>query len=183
LVTAAAASCIIFLFVNQNPFTNYRRNLPHWRWTSATYFVTWRLHRCQRRLTGAERDIMTDALQHFDHYRYSLLAFVVMDDHVHVLLAPTDGCPLARITQGWKSYVAHRLCSESGRLAPVWQEESYDRVVRDEDELMATARYVFNNPRRRWPGVHRYTWMGGWLAESVEAAVPAARAGETPTPT
>src|SRR5438067_1612913 len=65
-----------------------RRRLPHLRAFGATYFVTWRLAHGQPDLTHAERAIVAAAIRHFDGTRYALAAFVVMNDHVHVVVHP-----------------------------------------------------------------------------------------------
>ena len=114
---------------------------------------------------------MTAALRYFDRDRYELLSFVVMDDHVHVLLTPADAYRLAQLTHGWKSYSAHRLCTEHGRLAPVWQAESYDHLVRDDRALRETAQYIIANPERRWPWMTEYPWLGGRLIEGPADSV------------
>jgi REP element-mobilizing transposase RayT len=64
----------------------YRRTLPHWRKQAATYFVTWRIARGQKELSGEERTVVMNAIRHFDGNRYDLDVFVVMNDHVHVIL-------------------------------------------------------------------------------------------------
>ena len=137
----------------------FRRHLPHWHLDGATYFVTWCLHHEQPCLGPHERTLVCDALRHFDGTRYDLHASVVMDDHVHVVARPLYRRPLSGILQNWKSYTAHRLTADFERRAPVWQDESYDRVVRDERELGKVLEYVRDNPRRRWPGVDRYPWI------------------------
>ena len=71
-------------------FYVYRRNLPHWRLKGALYFVTWRVHRSQSILQPGEGDIVVSALWYFEGSRYELHAYVVMDDHVHVIVWPND---------------------------------------------------------------------------------------------
>jgi REP element-mobilizing transposase RayT len=66
----------------------YRRKLPHWRQDQVTYFVTWRLAPEQWKLDSNERDLVLTAIRKFDGRRYELADYVVIDDHVHVLLAP-----------------------------------------------------------------------------------------------
>jgi len=94
---------------------------------------------------------------------YKLYAFVVMPNHVHVLLEPK--VPLARITHGIKGVsarLANRILGRSGR--PFWQDESFDRWLRDEAEFRRTVRYIENNPVRAglvqnpedWP------WSSAW---------------------
>jgi REP-associated tyrosine transposase len=134
----------------------YRRNLPHWRLEDATYFVTWRLDRTRRDLAPWERDLVVNALRYFDGTRYQLLAYVVMNDHVHSVIAPGDGMGLERIVQAWKSYTAHRL--PSGETGRVWQSEYQDRIVRSEAELRQKIEYVLSNPFSRWPMLTVYPW-------------------------
>ncbi len=123
----------------------YQRDLPHWRIEDAAYFVTWRVTWAKRYLWPRERTITTAALHRDDARRYDLLAYVVMDDHVHVIVCPWQGHTLERIVHGWKSTTAHRI----GRPG-VWQPEYYDRIIRDLAEFHRTVRYVLENPQRRW---------------------------------
>ena len=78
-------------------FTKYERNLPHWRLTGATYFVTWRLHSTQADLTPTERDLVAEAIRHFEGVRHTNFAWVVMNDHAHVLLMPAKDVVLEAI--------------------------------------------------------------------------------------
>jgi len=136
----------------------YRRLLPHWRLDGAVYFVTWRLEKNQAALSVIERDRLASTLQHFDGVRYKLLAYVVMDDHVHVLVKPTETMPLERIVHSWKSY-SGRNTHAGQRSGRVWQREYYDRIVRDEVELRDKLGYILENPSRRWAGVGEYPWV------------------------
>ena len=151
--------------------TTYRRRLPHWRMTGATYFVTWRLHKDLPELRPEERDAVVSALEHFHGQRYALSAYVVMDDHVHVLVTPSGDHKLADIVHSWKSFTAWRLQREYGRTGSVWQEEYFDRIVRDEMEFLEKAEYILNNPVKRWPDEQEYKWVGfmGDRAAGTEA--------------
>jgi putative transposase len=66
----------------------YRLRRPHWREQESTYFVTWRLAKSQVGLSSRERTEVVSAIKHFDGSRYELCAYVVMDDHVHVIVRP-----------------------------------------------------------------------------------------------
>ena len=136
---------------------SYRRHLPHWRFHSGIYFVTWRLGRDQPPLTVLERDQVAKVLRFLAGRRYDLFAFVVMNDHVHVLVRPYAGFPLEQVMHSWKSYSAHLL--RSGRNTPVWQREYFDRLVRDEAEFDQKVHYILGNPSNRWPGVIDYPWV------------------------
>jgi len=134
----------------------YRGHLPHWRLDGATYAVTWRLHRSQAPMTPAERADVVSSLRQVDSLRYELIAFVVMDDHVHVVVSPQAEWRLDQIVHSWKSFTAHQWVRTFGRTSPVWQDESYDRILRDEQELVRTAEYVLDNPFRRWDDIESY---------------------------
>lgn len=51
------------------------------------------------------------------------------------------------------------------------QDEYFDRIVRDEAELLEKAQYIINNPFKVWPEIEEYPWVGGNLIEvaSTEA--------------
>jgi REP element-mobilizing transposase RayT len=97
----------------------YRRKLPHWRQEQVTYFVTWRLARGQQELEASERDLVALAIKRFDGQRYELPACVVMDDHVHALLAPLVPHELQGILHSWKSFTAHQMQREHKRFGRV----------------------------------------------------------------
>ena len=116
-------------------FHMYRRRLPHWREEGATYFVTWCLCRGQSMLTAPERSVVAEALRQFDGSRYRMRAWVVMDDHVHCVVTQNPRCSLHLVLHSWKSFTAHRLVTLFSRPSPVWQDESYDRIVRNDRAL------------------------------------------------
>jgi REP element-mobilizing transposase RayT len=86
------------------------------------------------------------ALLHFDGSRYRLIAWVVMPNHVHVLVEMHNGHPLASIVQAWKSFAAHEANKLLQRRGVFWQPEYFDRATRDERHLVAAIDYVHNNP-------------------------------------
>lgn len=141
-------------------FDVYRRHLPHYRLTGAIYFITWRIHPNAGLLSHEERSAVLETLHHADGKRYDLVAWVVMDDHVHVVARPRSGEVLAKILHTWKGFTARRINDLRGRSGPFWQQEYYDRVVRDDRALQAIVRYVLDNPTKRWPALKEYTWVG-----------------------
>ena len=136
------------------------QTLPHWRLEGASYFVTWRLMPGQPAMSTEERSIVADALNFFDGIRCKILAWVVMDDHVHVVVRPLPGWTLDSLLHSWKSFTANRM-KKRGRLGRVWLTEAFDRIIRDDAELAQKVGYVLDNPRRRWPRLRSYDWVGG----------------------
>ena len=141
-----------------------QRRLPHWSLKGSTYFVTWRLARYVKHLQDQERQVVADALMHFDGQRYKLLAYVVMNDHVHVICRPLPGYSLDQLLHSWKSFTATQINKLRGRKGRLWLDERYDRLIRNETELVRKMEYVITNPERRWPGIMDYRWVQ-WFAE------------------
>ena len=126
----------------------------------SVYFVTWRLAKSQHPLGDGERTIIAEAIKEFDGQRYDLLSYVVMDDHAHTLVAPLETNSLHEIVHAWKSFTANRLQKNFKRLGAIWQREYFDRIVRDEAELIEKAKYILGNPIKRWPEIQEYPWLG-----------------------
>jgi REP element-mobilizing transposase RayT len=78
-----------------------------------------------------------------------------MPDHVHVILTPLldeqkgEVRSLIEIMRTIKSASAHLINRRLHRQGPVWQEESFDHVVRSSEGLDAKVEYVLQNPVRR----------------------------------
>jgi REP element-mobilizing transposase RayT len=137
----------------------YRRRLPHLRSENAIYFVTWRLHSAQPNLNSVEKSIVRDAVTHFDGDRYDAIAHVVMHDHVHLLVQPYFDWRLDKVVHSWKSWTSHELVKWQSRSKPVWQDEYFDRIVRDEAELEEKVGYIAHNPYKKWPEITSYSWV------------------------
>jgi putative transposase len=126
--------------------------------------------------------LAVDALFHHHLKLYVLLAFVVMPNHMHVLLQPLPieerqarkpapledrraGKPapqyvaLRKITQSLKGYTAreaNRILKRTG--LPFWQDESYDHWARDEAEMQRIVDYIESDPVRAALVNHSQDW-------------------------
>lgn len=138
----------------------HRNHLPQWRLDGGVYFVTWRPHTPGDELTPEERTAVADAIRHFNHQRYRLAIFVVMNDHVHVLLQTLPGFNLSSILQLWKSYSARKINELCGTAGPLWQKDSYTELMRNAAAIESRRAYTYDNPRRKW-GIepHTYKWL------------------------
>lgn len=153
--------------MNKEELEIYRRRLPHWRLEGSVYFITWRLHPSQYELAFEERSIIASAIRHFDVHKYSLLAYVVMHNHVHVLVKSAEKYTLSQVVHSWKSFTANCLQRRFNRRKCLWQDEYFDRIVRDEAELLEKVQYIINNPFKIWPAIKGYPWVGGKLIEEA----------------
>ena len=85
-------------------------------------------------------------LRHRDREQYDLHAWVVMPNHVHVLFTPREGFELPAIVQAWKSVSArrtNRVLASRGRL---WQEDYFDRFIRNARHFHEVVGYIEWNP-------------------------------------
>jgi REP element-mobilizing transposase RayT len=79
--------------------------------------------------------------------QYELHAWVIMPNHVHLLVTPT--VPLAKITKSLKGITARRANALLGLAGqPFWQDESYDHVIRNGQEFERIRNYIEENPVR-----------------------------------
>ena len=144
----------------------YRRNLPHMQRDFTPHFITFNT-KLRRTLPDWARDIVLQSCVHDHDRKYRLRVAVVMPDHVHLVLTPLidhvkcEIVSLVTIMQAIKSASAHFINKRSGRNEVVWQEESFDRVVRSSESLDAKIAYILDTPVRKglvsdW---HDYRWL------------------------
>ncbi len=102
---------------------------------------------------------------------YLLHSWVVMPNHVHLLITPRiKPSVVLRKMKGVSAREANRLLGVTGR--PFWQDESYDRLVRSHEEFERIVNYILQNPVRA--GLVRsereYTWSSAFEAGGLKPA-------------
>jgi len=90
--------------------------------------------------------LVQDALLQFDGERYRLLEWVIMPNHVHVLVEVLPGHRLSDVVHSWKSFTAKEANRILGRSGEFWMPDYFDRFIRDEKHLAAVREYIRNNP-------------------------------------
>jgi putative transposase len=111
--------------------------------TSGTFFVT-AITRNRRRIfqVDAKAKLFLDTLQHYrTEGLYKLHAFVVMPDHIHLLLTTND---LPKAMKHIRGGFSHSLASK----LEVWQPGYTDHLVQDADDFEIRRQYIFQNPVR-----------------------------------
>ncbi len=153
----------------------YRRNLPHLQRDFKPHFITF-VTKFRWVLPDSARDIALASCWH-DHRRlYELYVAVVMPDHVHVILTPLIDerrrqiFSLIEIMRGIKGAAGREINQRMGRDGAVWQEESFDHVLRSSEGLDAKVEYVLQNPVRSglvgdWRE-YRWAWQRGEADEA-----------------
>ena len=89
---------------------------------------------------------MAQALQFFDTSRYLLHAWVIMPNHVHLLLSLAEAASLERVVASWKRFTANQIHARNHTSGSLWQKDYFDRIIRDWDHIMNVARYIRRNP-------------------------------------
>ena len=92
------------------------------------------------------RDVVKNSLLRFDGKRLRLHAAVIMPTHVHLLLEPLGGHDLSRILKGIKGTSAREINKLLGTTGTFWLAESYDHIVRSEEQYWRLIRYIADNP-------------------------------------
>ena len=107
---------------------------------------------------AAPQQELIESLSHFHAARFWLGDFVVMPNHVHALIQPFDGLELEDLLGSIKKWtsrrIGHWLTAHPDTIPPdepqyerdrFWQQESYDRIVRDVEELSWFRKYIADN--------------------------------------
>jgi REP element-mobilizing transposase RayT len=93
--------------------------------------------------------VIVDALEFGEQTQkmYRLHSFVVMSNHVHMLIRPFIELPrITKVIKGFTAREANKILRRTGQR--FWQDESFDHWVRNEDEFYRIVRYIENNPVR-----------------------------------
>jgi REP element-mobilizing transposase RayT len=91
-------------------------------------------------------ELVEGALLHFDGDRYRLLAWCVMPNHVHVLVETVAGHTLSAVVQAWKGYTGSMANRMLGRKGAFWQNDYFDRYMRNDLQVGSTVEYIEQNP-------------------------------------
>ncbi len=90
--------------------------------------------------------IVAKCLLHFDSDRYCMADFVVMPNHVHLLVGLLGDTDILDQCYSWKKFLAGKINKLLGTSGRFWQEESFDHLVRSPAQFEAIRPYIRNNP-------------------------------------
>jgi len=117
------------------------------------FFLTFKTHRLydgtHQILSDEEKQIVLENVKIGSGKYYVLIAVVVLSNHVHFMMFYDAKYKFSRIMRGIKSKTA-RLINISRKVkdVSVWQNESFDRVIRNEAEFNEKLRYMYENPTK-----------------------------------
>ncbi len=118
-------------------------------------------------LTPPERAVVTAQVLYWYLRKWDLMALVVKPTHVHLVPSPLPAGPgqyfsLSEILHSVKHGSSRIINERRGRRGALWEQESYDHLIRDEAELEATLQYLLKNAAEEVPGGDAYAYDGFW---------------------
>jgi putative transposase len=116
----------------------------------SSYFVTTKCWQGRSIFHVTEiAEIVTTALLHYrDRGAYLLHEFVLMPDHLHLLLTPAATTSLEKAIQFIKGGSSHQIHQMRANTMEIWQKGFYDWTIRDQDDWQTKVEYIRMNPVR-----------------------------------
>ena len=148
-------------------FSIWRGRLPHWRADDVTYWVHFR-HR--RDLADTERGMLFNALLRPEGRKWNLVVLCVLAEETNLLFtveAGPSGEPyeLSDIVEKAKTKAGKAIIKKSGERFPPFYQESYDRIVRDAEELESKFMEILESPVSHElaedPDQYDFLWVAG----------------------
>ncbi len=94
------------------------------------------------------RRLLVETFEHSEGTQYQMHAWVVMPNHAHVLVTLRHDALLEQEVGAWKSVSSRRINAQLGRHGTLWQEDYFDRLIRDELHFGRCIRYIQGNPAK-----------------------------------
>jgi len=112
------------------------------------------------------RTILVDTLHMAKGQQYELGSYVIMPNHVHLILRPSPGFELSKILQTQKRISSFKINKSIEKQGTLWQSESYDRMIRNAGHLWRCLQYIGKNPRKAKLRKNEFTrWVNpNWKA-------------------
>ena len=105
-------------------------------------------------------------------------AFVIMPNHVHVMIETRMGFPLQEILHSWKSFTANQANKLLGRSGEFWQREYFDRYIRNAEHYVQAVGYIEENPVKAGLAKVKMDWP--WSSERFRNAGSASPGSTSP---
>lgn len=147
-------------------FSIWRGRLPHWRADDVTYWVTFR-HK--RDLEDWERNLLFTALMRPEGRRWNLVVLCVLPGETNLLFTVNEtpgGEPyeLSDIVEKAKTKVGKVIVKKTEERWPPFYQESYDRIIRDAEELEAKFMEILESPVKNELVEDPEQWDCLWVA-------------------
>ena len=142
-------------------------------WEDFARIVTQRTETCLDKGYGAcyfrepsNAVLLENALRHYQETRCFVPCLTVMPNHAHAIMKPLPGCELEDTLKLMKGYVARQINLKNETAGSLWEQESYDRIIRDGNHLNNIIQYIGRNgPKAGLPeGKYRRWIHSDWHA-------------------
>ncbi len=164
--TKAKASSSVYAWYILRSMTRLRRLVA----SDKIFFLTTNLQRGLVPFTPIERELLCHTMAAVRRRRqFQLAGFVVMPDHLHLLVRPVPGEPISLLMQGLKYASGRRINVGRRSRGMLWQKGFFDRFMRTPQEFYETLDYIHQNPVRKGIAERAEDWR--WSSASAYAGV------------
>lgn len=108
------------------------------------------------------REEVQRCLLYGDSLQYDLGDFVIMPNHVHLLLKPKIAGQLQTLLRPIKGVSARNINEYTGASGALWQGESFDHIMRSLDQLERVQEYIRDNPIKAGLKSDEFTYAQRW---------------------
>jgi putative transposase len=128
------------------------------------------------------RSFLTTLYRYRREGRYQLHGFVLMPEHVHILLTPSQNTTLEHAIQLIKGGYSHAIGAVLGRKREIWQRGFTDHRIRDEQDFVHHLNYIHQNPvaRKMVNDPCEYRYCSAFPGFKLDPWPPAAKAASPP---
>ena len=121
----------------------------HWQEDWASYHVTTRtVDKAFHLVDEKDKRIVICALDFYQRRgEFDLFGYVVMGNHVHLVLQPSPGRRLADVMRDFKKWTS-RCNAAKAPGQPLWERRYDDNLIRTPEEMLAVLAYIHSNPVR-----------------------------------
>src|ERR1017187_539442 len=116
--------------------------------TGSLHFITWRCYRRQPLLnSAARRDLLLTVLEKMrNRYRFAVIGYVVMPEHIHLLVSEPQVANPSTVVQAVKLGFSRRLTGAPDALHHIWQSRFYDFNLWSQRKAIEKLKYMHRNP-------------------------------------
>lgn len=126
------------------------------------------------KINGELAQIVVDSINFWDGKKIDLICYCLMSNHVHLVFRLLDKTEtdtpkyLEDIMHSIKQFSAKKCNAILNRKGDFWQHESYDRLIRNDEEQFRIILYVLNNPLKAGLCKHPFDWKWTYLQEKFK---------------